>query len=229
MVKRQASSDAVVDEVLTVEATHDHVIYCFHVLIHHLKGGHPPTPTFDIDIECPLFVTWEKDTRAGSRHLRGCIGTLRPRRLAALRDYVYSSAFRDRRFSPISASELSQLRCSVSLLVDYQDAADVYDWEVGVHGIIIDFTDKGAAFNATYLPEVAAEQRWSKVEALESLVRKAGFSGRISEAFWKDVRLTRYRSSKTSLHYTEFTALLENAPQDSNGGKPHTTRRIPVT
>lgn len=48
------------------------------------------------------------------------------------------------------------------------------EWEIGLHGIIINFSDpyNGARLNATYLPEVAQEQGWTKLEALQSLVRK---------------------------------------------------------
>jgi AMMECR1 domain-containing protein len=36
---------------------------------------------------------------------------------------------------------------------------DCHDWEVGKHGILISFTDKGGTnYSATYLPEVAHEQ-----------------------------------------------------------------------
>lgn len=38
----------------------------------------------------PLFVTWEKEGRSGHRQLRGCIGTLSPKSLSSLKDYVYS-------------------------------------------------------------------------------------------------------------------------------------------
>mmetsp|Transcript_34862 Transcript_34862/g.80623 ORF Transcript_34862/g.80623 Transcript_34862/m.80623 type:complete len:177 (-) Transcript_34862:61-591(-) len=99
------------------------------------------------EIECPLFVTWEKIQKrgkvpppssglrslgsslfgeGGSRlqkeetryELRGCIGTLSPQRLTeALKDYAITSALHDRRFKPISERELLDLRVSVSLLV----------------------------------------------------------------------------------------------------------------
>jgi AMME syndrome candidate gene 1 protein len=39
------------------------------------------------------------------------------------------SAFRDRRFSPINATEIPYLKCSVSLLVNYEPAKDAWDWE----------------------------------------------------------------------------------------------------
>lgn len=78
----------------------------------------------------PLFVTWEIEEQGGT-HLRGCIGTLAPTRLRNLRDFTFKSALRDRRFDPIGPQELHRLHCSVSLLIDYQDAESFDDWEVG--------------------------------------------------------------------------------------------------
>lgn len=40
------------------------------------------------------------------------------------------SALRDRRFPPIQAKELPQLQCKVSILTEYETAADHLDWEV---------------------------------------------------------------------------------------------------
>lgn len=40
------------------------------------------------------------------------------------------SAFRDRRFPPIQAKELPYLQCTVSLLTNYENAANYLDWEV---------------------------------------------------------------------------------------------------
>jgi AMMECR1 domain-containing protein len=53
------------------------------------------------------------------------------------------------------------------------------DWEVGRHGIVIDATFKGKYYSATFLPEVAAEEKWSKEETLKQLIRKAGFRGKL--------------------------------------------------
>ena len=44
------------------------------------------------------------------------------------------SALRDRRFAPIEARELPQLKCTVSLLSGFEPAAGPEDWEVGTHG-----------------------------------------------------------------------------------------------
>ncbi|KAE8037765.1 hypothetical protein FH972_010328 [Carpinus fangiana] len=69
-------------------------------------------------------------------------------------------ALRDRRFPPIQAKELPYLECTVSILTDYETANHYLDWEVGKHGIIIEFTDpdNNTRRSATYLPEVAAHE-----------------------------------------------------------------------
>lgn len=47
---------------------------------------------------------------------------------------------------------------------------------MGRHGLIIKFTDPllQCRRTATFLPEVAADQGWSRRQCLESLIRKAG-------------------------------------------------------
>ena len=45
---------------------------------------------------------------------------------------------------------------------------------------------------------------WSKLEAVDSAIRKSGFHGPITESLRRKVRLTRYRSSRCSLHYAEY-------------------------
>ena len=119
----------------------------------------------------------------------------------------------------------------MSLLVSYEECLHCYDWEVGRHGIIIKFAvkeessisqssaassifgrrasggggDKARDFSATYLPDVAAEQGWSREEAVASLIRKAGFNGRIDEPLLGSIQTTRYQSSKTKMTWDEFS------------------------
>ena len=75
-------------------------------------------------------MTWEIEEH-GETRLRGCIGTLKPTSLCNLRDFTFKSALRDHRFDPIEPQELQRLCCSVSLLLDYQDAGSYDDWKVG--------------------------------------------------------------------------------------------------
>jgi hypothetical protein len=56
------------------------------------------------------------------------------------------------------------VKVSVSILCFFEDGEDYLDWEIGKHGIRIEFTsERGSKKTATYLPEVASEQGWDKV------------------------------------------------------------------
>ncbi|XP_066924241.1 AMMECR1-like protein [Clytia hemisphaerica] len=185
----------------------DMVHYCFDILISHLRRTDLPRskhPKFTNDAY-PLFVTW----KTGKEYrLRGCIGTFSALRLHdGLREYSLSSALRDSRFRPISLDEVNNLHCSVSLLTNFESDKNYLDWEVGVHGIRIEFhNERGHRKSATYLPEVASEQGWTRNEAIDSLVKKAGYYKSITEDFRKTIKLTRYRSEKIVLSYDDYCA-----------------------
>ncbi|KAK7521452.1 AMMECR1 domain-containing protein [Phyllosticta citriasiana] len=153
----------------------------------------------------PLFVTWNTVSRGGSKSLRGCIGTFEAQELAdGLRSYALTSAFDDSRFPPITSRELPTLSCSVTLLTNFQPASSALSWELGRHGLRISFTYHGRRYGATYLPDVAKEQGWTKEETVVSLMRKAGWSGRRDD--WKSVPLNvvTYEGRKSSLAWEEW-------------------------
>ena len=206
--------------------------HCFDVLIYTLQLGRSSSTTKDPSsaptripssntfasqlahptIQCPLFVTWEKashhpsDSSHGRRwQLRGCIGTLSPRCLVeAVGEYAEISAFHDRRFRPITLEECHSLRVAVSLLVQYEPCRDTTDWEVGVHGIMIQFQVDGQPYSGTYLPEVAKEQGWTISQTITSLIQKAGFRGTITPDVLRKIQCTRYQSSKTRVTFEEY-------------------------
>uniref|UniRef100_A0A0X3P7C1 AMMECR1 domain-containing protein n=1 Tax=Schistocephalus solidus TaxID=70667 RepID=A0A0X3P7C1_SCHSO len=133
-------------------------LFCFDVLHKQLFNQDPPPhPSTFPNYSYPLFVTW---TYGKDHRLRGCIGTFKAMNLhSGLRKYAITSAMCDSRFSPISQHEFPHLSCSVSILIDFEDGRHYKDWEIGVHGIRIEFTnERGMQRSATYLPEVAAEQ-----------------------------------------------------------------------
>lgn len=124
--------------------------YCFDILIDtSVKNSTITKENIEKDIElsipkstmCPLFVTWDKRRENNSTYnLRGCIGTLAPCQLRyALGEYAKTSALRDPRFRPIQIHDIPLLRVSVSLLVNYEECENCLDWEIGVHGILINF------------------------------------------------------------------------------------------
>ena len=80
------------------------------------------------------------------------------------------------------------------------------------------FESKNSSENcnvATFLPEVAHEQKWSKQETVQSLIRKAGYRGRITDTFLDGLDCTRYESSKQRLSYPTFVAMTGSDPLKS--------------
>jgi uncharacterized protein (TIGR00296 family) len=236
-----------VDPPPALNSTRTMGYYCFDVLIHSLRYGEPLVdvkrkkmiPNFvselpDVTVECPIFVTWDQcSTRTTTNNsnnnnnhwqLRGCIGTLAPRLLVdAVGEYAVISALKDRRFRPITIPEISSLRVSVSLLVQYETCSDAYDWTVGVHGIMIKFVVGGQSYSATYLPEVAKEQQWTVPQTVASLVQKAGYyhhshnqhhhhgtssssssSSPLTPELLRNIQCTRYQSSKCRVTFAEY-------------------------
>jgi len=105
----------------------------------------------------PLFVTW---TTGPSKSLRGCIGTFKSDNLESnLRQFALTAAFEDSRFNPIKFSEIKNLNVGISLLTNFEKAKNCYDWEIGKHGIQINFLKY---YHATFLPEVALEHKMDK-------------------------------------------------------------------
>ncbi|ESP04892.1 hypothetical protein LOTGIDRAFT_109578 [Lottia gigantea] len=192
-------------------AVPDMVFYCFDVLHSHLHTYEAPKPAFTND-SFPLFVTWKIGRE---RRLRGCIGTFAAINLhTGLRDTL---AMKDSRFVPIAKEEFPKLHCSVSILTKFEEADDYLDWEVGCHGIRIEFlNDKGHKKTATYLPEVATEQGWDRIETIDSLLRKGGFKGTINTEVRKSIRLTRYCSEKLSISYCDYIANRQKNGQHSH-------------
>lgn len=183
----------------------------------------------DPEARYPLFVTWDKrhtsrtartedddddsDGDADDWQLRGCIGTFHDGDPLAetLAEYSLTSALRDTRFPRVALRELPALRCTVTLLTNFEDCGgDVDAWEVGVHGIRIKFTLDGRRYGATYLPSVAEEQGWTKEETMISLMRKAGWEGRRdgwrAAAAKGGMKVERYRGDKEEVAYKEYKA-----------------------
>jgi len=103
--------------------------------------------------------------------------------------------------------EVPSLTCSVSLLTDFTKGKAYLDWEVGVHGLIIDFQDPvlRCKRSATFLPEVAKDQRWSQQECIEALIKKAGYDGPVTSELCASLNVTTYRSTKATLTFAEYS------------------------
>lgn len=161
---------------------------------------HIPKITFPKEFElisCPLFVTW---TIGNEDNLRGCIGTFQESLLKSnIPKYSLISSLQDSRFDPISKDEFEKLSVAVSLLVNFENGNNVYDWEIGKHGIEIFYKN----YSGTFLPEVAAEQGWDKKTTLEYLLRKSGCKTSLDK-IEKDIKLVRYQSYKTKINWSDY-------------------------
>lgn len=202
------------DESELCLATREMCYLCFDALIAHLQGDavseyHVKFPNHF----CPLFVCWEMLSKKNSPKLRGCIGSLTPRYLHdALEEYALHSSLRDTRFEPIQNSELPLLMCKVSLLHSTELSRHCFDWNIGKHGIIVQFEDRSGMLNldktwsATYLPDVAMQEGWSKVKTIDSLIRKTGYEGCITDDLRNSLEVTRYESSVTKMTFQEYSS-----------------------
>ncbi len=101
------------------------------------------------------------------------------------------------------------MNVGVSLLTNFEHVSNPLDWEVGKHGIEIDFEHKNRKYGATFLPEVAEEQGWDQNETLIYLIDKAGYSGKL-EHIMEKIKTKRYQSIKVYLSYEEYSKMNSN-------------------
>ena len=134
--------------------------------------SHNPLPQVTVDDPilarpCGAFVTLHK-----GKQLRGCIGSLIGERplYITIQEMAIESAFKDPRFPPLSAEELSQIEIEISVLSPLERITNVEQIEVGKHGI---YLIKG--FNrGVLLPQVATEYGWDRYKFLDNTCLKAG-------------------------------------------------------
>ena len=117
--------------------------------------------------------------------LRGCIGLLEPPGSLdqTLVHCAIAAAAEDRRFPPVSARELPDLRYEISILSPLRPAPSVEEIEVGRHGVLIQARGR----QGLLLPQVPVEHGWDRGTYLENLCRKAGLPGDALK--WPDSRL----------------------------------------
>jgi uncharacterized protein (TIGR00296 family) len=184
---------------IAMEATPEMAKYCFHVVRQRLKNlpVDPPPPSVTND-PAPIFVCF----KSASGDLRGCIGSFRQAPLhQQLRQYAAAAAFEDSRFAPIrSEAELADLKCTVSLLHSFEETKAWNDWDVGIHGIEIEFLQR---FRGTFLPSVAREQGWDHRKTLQRLVQKAGYGDTVTDDLLKGMYVRRYQESSASASYSD--------------------------
>jgi AmmeMemoRadiSam system protein A len=148
----------------------------------------PATPALASPRAC--FVTLKTKGANGSLELRGCIGSteaLLPAREAVVASAL-DAAFADPRFHPLSREEHESLVVSVSALTPMVSVPHADAIVVGIDGVALE-CDGGTAL---FLPEVAGEQGWTRIELLENLARKAG----LPPAAWQRAQLSTFHSER---------------------------------
>jgi AMMECR1 domain-containing protein len=101
--------------------------------------------------------------------------------------------------------------------------SDPLSWTLGTHGIHITFQSPNGhrKFKATYLPEIAIAQGWTKEETLVSLVKKSGYRGRVEmdSPIWKEMKVEVYESLKGKKDWKDWTKWKEDMMSGSAGRK----------
>jgi AmmeMemoRadiSam system protein A len=113
--------------------------------------------------------------------LRGCIGVVEPVETLdrTLVHCAIAAASEDRRFSPVTAEELSGLRCEISLLSPLRPIATPQEIEIGSHGLLI----RAGGRQGLLLPQVPVERGWDRETFLRQVCRKAG----LRADAWRDL------------------------------------------
>jgi AmmeMemoRadiSam system protein A len=88
------------------------------------------------------------------------------------------AAFRDPRFPPLEAAELSKIDIEISALSPMEPCEDPRSVKVGTHGLYL----KHRGRSGVLLPQVPVEQHWSLDEYLDYICVKAGLPARSYEA-----------------------------------------------
>jgi len=145
-------------------------------------GDYPPTLT---EIRAS-FVTLKADIM-----LRGCIGSLEPRTrlVSSIADNAFAAAFRDPRFSPLTAPELAGLTIQLSVLGDLQPV------ECGSEADLLGQLQAG--IDGWVMPEPRL--------FLEHLKNKAG----LASDYWSDtIKVWRYSTESFSAPAQELEKVL---------------------
>jgi len=150
------------------------------ILVREGRRQDPPPGTSLSLRRSAAFVTLSLNGR-----LRGCIGVLES--FGALDDTLVhcalAAAAEDRRFPPVSLSELPELRYEISLLSPLRRTRNPGEVEVGRHGVLLQARGR----QGLLLPQVPLEYGWDRETYLDHACRKAG----LPQGAWKwpDTRL----------------------------------------
>lgn len=121
------------------------------------------------------FVTLKKQGQ-----LRGCIGHMAEDTplYQVVSQMAVAAAVEDRRFPPVTASELPELEYEISILSPFKLVNSPDEIQVGLHGVQVIAGKKSGVF----LPQVATENNWDLETFLNHLMLKAG----LWPGYWRE-------------------------------------------
>ncbi len=136
------------------------------------------------------FVTLKTPDEGGALQLRGCIGSTEARLPAdeAAVASALDAAFDDPRFAPLAPDEHAGLVIAVSALTPFTRVPGALSIVPGRDGVVLE----ARGCRALFLPEVAAEEGWTRIELLEHLCKKAG----LPTNAWQGAKLSIFRSER---------------------------------
>lgn len=74
----------------------------------------------------------------------------------------------------------------------------------------------GLTRTSTFLPEVAAHERWDQQQTIDALVRKSGYVGTVSPEIRGRLKVIRYQSTTASLSHAQYLLRLGSRPLGAN-------------
>lgn len=192
--------------------------WCFDVLIHELEEkdyDYIPSVIKKLKKEghnFAFFVKWMKlynKRNLGSYdhnlyELKGCLGCLAENELTELKHYALQSALNDLRFEQIVLEDVPYLMLTITYIFNFEKCRHVYDWEIGKHGIKINFKVRGKSYSSTFLPDVASHHNFTHESTIKKLIRKAEFHGEITEELLNRIEIERYQGVSCSMTYTDY-------------------------
>ncbi len=128
----------------------------------------------------PDFIVYEKNltiksgvfvTLKNNMELRGCIGYMRGIKplYLAVSDMAIAAATEDIRFPSVTSQELPGINIEISVLSPMKEINDPREVIVGRHGLYI----VNGGRSGVLLPQVAAENNWTREEFLNAVCMKA--------------------------------------------------------
>ena len=121
--------------------------------------------------------------------LRGCVGSFgedQPLYLT-VQSMAIAAASQDYRFTPVSKSEIPDLKIEISVLTPRKKISSIDEIKMGRDGIYL----KKGNRSGTFLPQVAEETNWTREEFLGHCARDKAFIGWDG---WKDADIYIYQA-----------------------------------